>query len=376
MNNYASRWHTQRRLMLTAKFSEIKKLKKIGKVKNLLDIILIPALHIGLALLCIKLNLWLVFICAWVFGALFRMRIFNNMHEICHGLYPHPSLNKNRFLLFYSNLSTLTSDYSYYRRMHISHHRLLGSQSLEESVKNFNAEKPVDGDIFDLSFGISTPSFAKILMRENISELQTSKLSHHFLTRILLVGFLRPLHKFYFELTACFRTLVYLGVLLVYAISGKYYFFKVSKQALLEAVIAKISHLTFLLLLFYFSGWNALIYLFLSDLFYRGFLFHPCLAFFLAVHKSSNTESQTLCQPTTSVYGKYMTVLCGGVNYHTEHHDFPDMPVSQLTKLNKICHDDYKNLFHYNGAFEVFYDYFFKSGNNWIYSCQNQKKLL
>ena len=49
------------------------------------------------------------------------------------------------------------------------------------------------------------------------------------------------------------------------------------------------------------------------------------------------------CQPTASVYlggaweGRWYDWLCCFSNYHTEHHDFPDVPAFELRKLRDLA---------------------------------------
>ena len=44
------------------------------------------------------------------------------------------------------------------------------------------------------------------------------------------------------------------------------------------------------------------------------------------------------CQPTASVYlGAWYDWLCCFSNYHTEHHDFPDVPAFRLRRLRDLA---------------------------------------
>jgi len=367
MSKYAYNWHKSKRNELISRFPAVKSLISQHKKQTLVSIILIPILYLLIAILCVNLNYIFVIVVAWTFGALLRMRIFNNMHEICHSLYPRPSIRKNRALLIYSNLWTITSDYSYYRWTHMSHHRLLGAQSLETVVNDFKNGKPVDGDVFDLSLGRQKPSFAQIRLTDNEQILKSSKLTSNMMTRIFLIAFLRPMSKIMYEIIAYLRVPLYASVIVLYHITGRYFLKYPSYNVLREVIIVRLLSIFCLVGIYQLGGINSIFFLILSDLFYRGFFLHPCAAFFLATHKSHESNE---CQPTSSVYGSYMTLFCGGVNYHTEHHDFPELPVSQLKNINKICFSHYSNIAHYKGAIEVLYDYI-KNGDNWLYACQS-----
>ena len=114
--------------------------------------------------------------------------------------------------------------------------------------------------------------------------------------------------------------------------------------------------------------WRVLLYLFASELFLHGWLFHPYAGFFLSVHggptapaasksaagasaaagalpagavpeeeEEEEEEERSLpvlpeehgelaeCQPTHSVYSVCATLSTGCLNHHVEHHDFPQV---------------------------------------------------
>ena len=48
------------------------------------------------------------------------------------------------------------------------------------------------------------------------------------------------------------------------------------------------------------------------------------------------------CQPTSSIYlGAWYDWLCCFSNYHTEHHDFPDVPAFRLRELRDLAPEFY-----------------------------------
>merc|ERR1740138_1257245 len=58
------------------------------------------------------------------------------------------------------------------------------------------------------------------------------------------------------------------------------------------------------------------------------------------VHSSSATTST--CQPSSSVYlGRWYDVLCLCSNYHVEHHDFPEVPLTRLPALRRAAPEFY-----------------------------------
>lgn len=54
--------------------------------------------------------------------------------------------------------------------------------------------------------------------------------------------------------------------------------------------------------------------------------------------EGSPTGSVSGCQPTTSCYlGPWFDWLCCFSNYHTEHHDFPEVPAFRLRALRNTA---------------------------------------
>ena len=73
----------------------------------------------------------------------------------------------------------------------------------------------------------------------------------------------------------------------------------------------------------------------------------PTVATFSAgVHhgyRDDNDPTQP-CQPTTSVYGPLAAVATGNLNYHVEHHDFPNVPWTRLPQIKRLAPEFYEGL--------------------------------
>ena len=91
---------------------------------------------------------------------------------------------------------------------------------------------------------------------------------------------------------------------------------------------------------------TALLYLVLSEVFMHGGLWHPYRGYFLSVHHGYRDENDPTqpCQPTTSVYGPLASVATGNLNYHVEHHDFPNVPWTRLPQITRLAPGFYEGL--------------------------------
>jgi len=99
----------------------------------------------------------------------------------------------------------------------------------------------------------------------------------------------------------------------------------------------------------YFFGFKAFIYL-LSGTF-LGMGLHPVAGHFIAEHYEFVSGFETY-----SYYGP-INYLNFNVGYHYEHHDFPKIPWSNLTKVRKIAPEFYDHLPCHTSYLKVFYDY-------------------
>ena len=115
------------------------------------------------------------------------------------------------------------------------------------------------------------------------------------------------------------------------------------------------------------------LYLILSEAFFKGFLLHPFGAYFMSVHRSQyptkGSARKSHCQPTMSTYSWPASLLTGNLNYHVEHHDFPNVPWSRLPKLRKIAPEFYANLSSSPGFTNTIWNYLVLDGDGYHYAC-------
>jgi sphingolipid delta-4 desaturase len=96
-------------------------------------------------------------------------------------------------------------------------------------------------------------------------------------------------------------------------------------------------------------GWDAITYLLLSDLFGLGL--HPVAGHFIAEHYCFTKGAETY-----SYYGSMRRVIFN-VGFHNEHHDFPNIPGSRLSEVNRIANEFYRDLPCHTSYCKVIWDY-------------------
>jgi len=99
----------------------------------------------------------------------------------------------------------------------------------------------------------------------------------------------------------------------------------------------------------YFMGPRSLIYLVAGT--FLGMGLHPVAGHFIAEHYEFVTNTETY-----SYYGPINWVNFN-VGYHNEHHDFPKIPWSNLSKVRQIAPEFYDKLAYHTSYLKVFYDY-------------------
>jgi len=102
-------------------------------------------------------------------------------------------------------------------------------------------------------------------------------------------------------------------------------------------------------LVWYFLGTKSLVYLVAGT--FLGMGLHPVAGHFIAEHYEFVSGFETY-----SYYGP-INFLNFNVGYHYEHHDFPKIAWSSLSKVRKIAPEFYDHLPSHTSYLKVFYDY-------------------
>jgi sphingolipid delta-4 desaturase len=98
-----------------------------------------------------------------------------------------------------------------------------------------------------------------------------------------------------------------------------------------------LSQIFFMALVYYFIGWKAILYFFLSTLFGLGL--HPFGGRWIQEHYVIKEN-----QETNSYYGP-LNKFCFNMGYHNEHHDFMKVPWVHLPKIKDTAPEHYDGLF-------------------------------
>ncbi|HEY8929479.1 MAG TPA: fatty acid desaturase, partial [Mucilaginibacter sp.] len=104
--------------------------------------------------------------------------------------------------------------------------------------------------------------------------------------------------------------------------------------------------------IWYFMGFHAVSFLFLSFWFSIGL--HPLGARWIQEHYLTITEEQE----TYSYYGSW-NVLAFNVGFHNEHHDFPSIPWNKLPEIRKTAPEYYDTLHYHTSWTKLFFKFLF-----------------
>ncbi len=355
----ASQWHVNRARQMRKRQPELfaQFQRKQSRSYTFL-IVLLFSLQLVLAYSCQFLSWVAVVALSATVGAFFAWGLHSLTHELTHNTV-YLSKNKAIRQLLYK-LCTLTypdlSLFVYYRWQHMPHHSRLGGNPWTEAYLGDNT----DVDVMAVSHFYKvkhTPGSQPSVKFPGLFKRGLRKLS---------IG-LFALPEYVFNTLGFLRHIV----LIPHTIRKPEEYTHRNRERLLQARISLLFHLCLVVGFFSFltrvAGFHAFLYLLLSFLFIKGFLFHPYILFWITEHKT--TEHEDYCQPTTSVYHWFTGILFWHLNYHVEHHDFPSIPGKHLPVIHQACREEYDSLFHFASIPDA-YRQFFDADEAWNYGCQ------
>ena len=102
---------------------------------------------------------------------------------------------------------------------------------------------------------------------------------------------------------------------------------------------------------FYFLGIKGLAYLALSTLFALGL--HPLGGRWIQEHYTTEEGQETYS------YDGILNRVCFNMGFHSEHHDFPNVPWNNLPKLTRVAPEFYRDLKSYRSWTWVLLNFIF-----------------
>ena len=292
---------------------------------------------------------------AILLGGTLSLWQFALLHDVKHGTAALPAGLSPNDVLFAGSLPSLFGYYLYLRHGHLTHHKDFGRKPLRQLFDSRQAafedgdalfvahRQRMPGDeprapigfagkaaVGGLGLSISRTIFSLCWLDAAAdADARAATAADATLARARAAY-----NALVFAASMTFeRAALVLGGAVVPALSGRNYFFP-HKPAAFHATCATYARASLLvaLALYAAAGPAALGWLFWAEVGWQTPV-HPASAMFVSNHPSMRAPDGG-CQPTASVYlGRWYDWLCCFSNYHTEHHDFPDVPAFRLRAL-------------------------------------------
>jgi len=304
-------WHNDRVKAMLKAHPEIRSL--IGQSPSTaIWCVLFAGLQVALAILLADQPFWLMAAAAYVVGSWVNINLFMLAHECNHGLVFRRNV-WNRWLFTFTSLPMFLSAHHAWWIEHHVHHSDLGAR------KDFIKRRRT----FFLLTRYKTPLFipyALLMLTTQAIRSAIGLISYvlglfrgHLTPGPITVSILADTH-----LVSGYRKYRMPGWAVAYAFLG---------LALPTA-------------LFLVFGWQAVVYLLLSQMFMTGFL-HPIM--FGMILSNSHFHGSTIYQPSSSYYG-WLNKITFNFGLHTEHHDISSIPWNRLPALRRLAPEFYDTL--------------------------------
>ncbi|MDO3640566.1 fatty acid desaturase [Mucilaginibacter sp. L3T2-6] len=237
---------------------------------------------------------WWVFGAAYLLGAFADHALFVMIHECTHKLlFKNP--NANRWASMLANMPQIFPSAISFEKYHIKHHAFQGIHELDADLPNRWEAKLINNSFFGKALWLL---FFPVFQITRVSRLkEIAPVDGWIITN--------------FAIQIAFTTAIW-----------------------------------------YFMGFHAVAFLFLSFMFSIGL--HPLGARWIQEHYLSISEEQE----TYSYYGVLNTVAFN-VGFHNEHHDFPSIPWNKLPEIRKTAPEYYDTLHYHTSWTKLFFKFLF-----------------
>ena len=357
-----AQWHVARRKAILAAHPEVQNL--IGREQWTLPALAATnALQLSGAVACAHLPDPALVPLAVLVGGTLSLWQFALLHDVKHGTAALPDGVDPNAVLFAGSLPSLFGYFLYLRYGHLTHHKDFGRQPLKQL---FDSEVAAfeDGDALFVAHrqqmrGDAPHARVGFVGQDDVGGLGLS-ISRTIYSLLWLddaddadahstaAQARAAYNAAVFGLSMSFeRAALVFGGAVVPALTGRNFFFP-NKPDSFHATCANYARAStaLALALAAVAGPGALTWLFWAEVGWQ-LPVHPASAMFVSNHPSLESPVDDAgCQPTASVYlssgdGHWYDWLCCFSNYHTEHHDFPDVPAFRLRKLRDLAPEHY-----------------------------------
>jgi len=344
-----SEWHRQRRKAILAAHPEVREL--IGQEASTLPLLAAVNLaQVGACVAAAHLPTYELVPAAVLVGGTLSLWQFALLHDIKHGTAALPSgLSRDR-VVFWGAMPSLFGYFLYLRYGHLSHHRAFGERGISEL---FDSEQSTfeDGDVMFVAHRQLLPGDEAEERPGFVGTRAVGGLGIS-ISRTVYAWLWSGRDGWEAYNAAVFgaamlfeRAALVVGGGWAVALAGRNAFFPRKPDAFhaTAADHARASAALQLALVLAAGGPGALLWLYLAEVGWQLPL-HPASAMFVSNHPSLEAkEGVGGCQPTSSIYwgGPAYDWLCCFSNYHTEHHDFPDVPAFRLRALRDAAPEFY-----------------------------------
>lgn len=285
--------HRIRTKKILKQFPHLREL--IGKnPMTIFAIIGLVAFQVVLAWFVRDQSWWWVFGAAYLLGAFADHALFVMIHECTHKLlFKNP--NANRWASMFANMPQIFPSAISFEKYHIKHHAFQGIHELDADLPNRWEAKLINNSFFGKALWLL---FFPVFQITRVSRLkEIAPVDGWIITN--------------FAIQIAFTTAIW-----------------------------------------YFMGFHAVAFLFLSFMFSIGL--HPLGARWIQEHYLSISEEQE----TYSYYGPLNTVAFN-VGFHNEHHDFPSIPWNKLPQIRKTAPEYYDTLHYHTSWTKLFFKFLF-----------------
>jgi len=250
---------------------------------------------IGLSWLLRDQSWWIVFAVAYFYGAFANHSLFVMIHECTHQLL-FKSRAANRWASMFANLPHVVPGAMSFEKYHLKHHSYQGIHELDADLPNRWEAKLINNSFFGKTLWLL---FFPLFQGTRVSRLKEIDFVDGWLLTNILV------------------------------------------QVAFDVAI------------WYFFGWHAVGFLFISFWFSIGL--HPLGARWIQEHYLTYSSEQE----TYSYYGPLNTVAFN-VGFHNEHHDFPSIPWNKLPQIKKTAPEYYDTLYAHKSWTKLFFRFLFE----------------